>query len=160
MSCSEYVLLLIQLLPLSHQVLAKNLKLTVTASQVCVHVKQTMVHLNTGGICSLRLPSVNFCRLALDNWSFRFHDPELEVKISCCTWKQPQRVPHRMWRLHSAAESEQSQILLQKKLAMSSIEETSVESTEVKEDKEFDVETEEQFKDDYGVDPTRYMFYR
>ncbi|XP_013865864.1 protein farnesyltransferase/geranylgeranyltransferase type-1 subunit alpha [Austrofundulus limnaeus] len=43
---------------------------------------------------------------------------------------------------------------------MSSMDETSAESAEVKEDKEFDVEAEEKFKDDYGVDPTRYMFYR
>lgn len=43
---------------------------------------------------------------------------------------------------------------------MSSIEETSVESAVVKEDQEFDVEAEEQFRDGDGVDPTRYMFYR
>ncbi|XP_037531963.1 protein farnesyltransferase/geranylgeranyltransferase type-1 subunit alpha [Nematolebias whitei] len=43
---------------------------------------------------------------------------------------------------------------------MSSVEDVSSESAAVKEDKAFDVEAEEQFRDDYGVDPTRYTFYR
>ncbi|XP_069568264.1 protein farnesyltransferase/geranylgeranyltransferase type-1 subunit alpha [Brachyistius frenatus] len=43
---------------------------------------------------------------------------------------------------------------------MSGVEETLNESVEVKEDKEFDVEAEDQLGDDYGLDPTRYMFYR
>lgn len=43
---------------------------------------------------------------------------------------------------------------------MSSVEDVSSESAAVKEDKAFDVEAEDQFRDDYGVDPTRYMFYR
>ncbi|KAF7658233.1 hypothetical protein LDENG_00015810 [Lucifuga dentata] len=41
---------------------------------------------------------------------------------------------------------------------MSGMEETSNESVEVKEDKEFDVEADHGF--DYGADPSRYLFYR
>lgn len=43
---------------------------------------------------------------------------------------------------------------------MSGVEEISNEPVEVKEDKEFDVEAEDQLEDDYFHDPTRYMFYR
>lgn len=44
---------------------------------------------------------------------------------------------------------------------MSGVEETLNNSVDVKEDAEFDVEAEEdQFGDDYFVDPTRYIFYR
>uniref|UniRef100_A0A1A8CDK7 Protein farnesyltransferase/geranylgeranyltransferase type-1 subunit alpha n=1 Tax=Nothobranchius kadleci TaxID=1051664 RepID=A0A1A8CDK7_NOTKA len=43
---------------------------------------------------------------------------------------------------------------------MASVEETSNEPAEVKEDNAFDVEIEDQFGGDYGVDPTQYMFYR
>ncbi|XP_017259841.1 protein farnesyltransferase/geranylgeranyltransferase type-1 subunit alpha [Kryptolebias marmoratus] len=43
---------------------------------------------------------------------------------------------------------------------MSSVEEVSNESSEVKEEKQFDVEAEDQFEGDYGADPTRYLFYR
>ncbi|KAM4555563.1 protein farnesyltransferase/geranylgeranyltransferase type-1 subunit alpha [Odontesthes bonariensis] len=43
---------------------------------------------------------------------------------------------------------------------MSVVEETSNEAVEVKEDDEFNVEADDQFGDVYGVDPTRYMFYR
>lgn len=43
---------------------------------------------------------------------------------------------------------------------MSGVEETSNESVEVNEDKEFDVEAEDQLGDDYGLDPTRYLFFR
>lgn len=46
------------------------------------------------------------------------------------------------------------------KLAMSGVEETSNDSVEVKENKEFDVEAEDHLGDDYVVDPTRYIFYR
>lgn len=42
---------------------------------------------------------------------------------------------------------------------MSDIEET-VESVQVNEDKEFDVEIEEHIEDEFAVDPTRYIFYR
>lgn len=43
---------------------------------------------------------------------------------------------------------------------MSGVEETLNESADVKEDKEFDVEAEDQLGDDYFGDPTRYKFYR
>ncbi|XP_030595129.1 protein farnesyltransferase/geranylgeranyltransferase type-1 subunit alpha [Archocentrus centrarchus] len=43
---------------------------------------------------------------------------------------------------------------------MSSVEESSVESVEVKEDQEFDVEAGELTGDESAVDPTRYVFYR
>lgn len=42
---------------------------------------------------------------------------------------------------------------------MSDIEET-VESVQVNEDKEFDVEVEEHIEDEFAVDPTRYIFYK
>ncbi|XP_072252280.1 protein farnesyltransferase/geranylgeranyltransferase type-1 subunit alpha [Leuresthes tenuis] len=43
---------------------------------------------------------------------------------------------------------------------MSVVEETLNEAAEVKEDDEFNVEADDQFGDVYGVDPTRYIFYR
>lgn len=44
---------------------------------------------------------------------------------------------------------------------MSAVEETSINSMDVKEDAEFDAEAEEDNLDDeYFGDPTRYMFYR
>ncbi len=43
---------------------------------------------------------------------------------------------------------------------MSGLEETSNESIDVKEDKEFDVDAEDHLEDDYFADPTRYKFYR
>uniref|UniRef100_A0A8C9Y9F9 Protein farnesyltransferase/geranylgeranyltransferase type-1 subunit alpha n=1 Tax=Sander lucioperca TaxID=283035 RepID=A0A8C9Y9F9_SANLU len=46
------------------------------------------------------------------------------------------------------------------KLAMSGVEEISDESVEVKEGEEFDVEAEDHLRDDFLLDPTRYIFYR
>ncbi|XP_068570418.1 protein farnesyltransferase/geranylgeranyltransferase type-1 subunit alpha [Cebidichthys violaceus] len=43
---------------------------------------------------------------------------------------------------------------------MSGVEEISNESLEVKEDKGFDVESEDHIEDDYSLDPTRYIFFR
>lgn len=45
------------------------------------------------------------------------------------------------------------------KVIMSGAEDLSNESVELKEDKQFDVEAEDNLEDDY-FDPTRYMFYR
>ncbi|XP_075959436.1 protein farnesyltransferase/geranylgeranyltransferase type-1 subunit alpha [Anarhichas minor] len=43
---------------------------------------------------------------------------------------------------------------------MSGVEEISNESLEVKEDKEFHVESDDHIEDDYFLDPTRYIFFR
>ena len=43
---------------------------------------------------------------------------------------------------------------------MSGVDETSNDSAEPKEDKDFDLEAEDQLGDDCDIDPTRYMFYR
>ncbi|CAG5992884.1 protein farnesyltransferase/geranylgeranyltransferase type-1 subunit alpha [Menidia menidia] len=43
---------------------------------------------------------------------------------------------------------------------MSLVEETSNEAPDIKDDKEFTVDADDHFGDDYGVDPTRYVFYR
>lgn len=43
---------------------------------------------------------------------------------------------------------------------MSGVEETSNNSVDIKEEREFDVEAEDHLGDGYFVDPTRYLFYR
>lgn len=46
------------------------------------------------------------------------------------------------------------------KFAMSGVEETLNHPVDLKEDREFDVEPENQAGDGYFADPTRYLFYR
>lgn len=43
---------------------------------------------------------------------------------------------------------------------MSGVEEISNNSLDIKEDRGFDVEAEDQLDDGFFVDPTRYLFYR